>query len=138
MPALRQRWLSRSRRVAVCASALASTNADLHPYGSAAHAINLLEGFESLNVSGNFLPPPGSLGPEFVQYVFLLIDHRTGRTIETLPMVQLPGGDDWSGSFSPGVKTIPRGSVEVRPAPAGTDPSVLGAAVLRGDLRRCR
>ena len=127
----------RGRPVTVCSVALVSQSSDLHPYGEATVAINRLEGFESLDVVGNLLPSPDSFGSAYGQYAFTLADPATGRVIETLLMTQLPGGTDWAGSFSPGVKTIPRGVVRVLPTPAGSVAGPFGPAVLRGDLRRC-
>jgi hypothetical protein len=124
--------------VSVCSVALSSPGADLHPYGEATHAINLLEGFESLDVVGNFLPEPTSFGPSYGDYAFTLSDPATGRVVETFLMARLPGGDDWAGSFSPGVKTIVPGPVRVQPVPAGSPAGPFGPVVIAGDLRRCR
>ncbi|MCY0878778.1 MAG: peptidoglycan-binding protein [Firmicutes bacterium] len=126
-----------SPTVSVCSVALLSQTANLHPYGVASLVINEAEGFESLDVVGNFLNPPGTFG-NFSSYAFTLTDPLSGEVLETIPMVRTstttnPG--DWAGSFSPGVKTIPQGVVTVYPYNRTT--GSLGAPVLQGSLANC-
>jgi peptidoglycan hydrolase-like protein with peptidoglycan-binding domain len=126
--------------VSVCSVGLVSQTPDLHPYGSATIAINLAEGFESLNVTGNLLPPPANFGTQFGQYAFTVTDPATGGIFGRGLMVQLPGQAepaDWAGSLSVGVQTIPRGRVTVYPTPAASETGPFGPAVLAGDLSTC-
>jgi peptidoglycan hydrolase-like protein with peptidoglycan-binding domain len=125
--------------VSVCAAPLRSATPDLHPYGAAAHVVNLREGFESLDVTGNFLPDPSHFGARFGAYAFLLFAPGTGRLVTAQPMTRLSGAEpeDWAGSYSPGVKSIPRGRVEVRPTPPGAPDGPYGPTVLVGSLSEC-
>jgi len=128
-----------SQNVTACSVALTSQSSDLHPFGVAAHVINVSEGFESLDVVGNMLPEPSSFGSQFGQYAFTLTDPATGMVVEQELMVRLPGGppSDWAGSFSPGVKSIPNGVVTVLPTPTGSATGPYGPAVLAGNLANC-
>lgn len=121
--------------VAVSSVALTSTTGDLHPYGEASLVVNQSEGFESLDVVGNFLPEPSSLGPSFTGYAFTLTDPGTGTVVATRALVRLTVGPpaDWAGTHSPGVKTIPAGPVTIYASAGPLGP--LGPAVLTGDLR---
>ncbi len=124
-------------QVSVCSVGLTSQTTDLHPYGEASLVINQLEGFESLDVAGNFLPDPSTFGSAFSLYSFTLTDPTTGSVIETEQMIQSPSStspQDWVGTFSPGVKTIPPGIVTIYPS---TPNGVLGPAVLSGNLQKC-
>lgn len=124
-------------KVSVCCVALTSQTSDLHPYGQAAHVINEEEGFESLDVVGNFLEPPSSLG-NYNQYGFTLYDANTGSTVASEPMIRVsPSADpgDWAGTYSPGVKSIP--SVKVAVYPMNTSTGRKGNIVLAGNTANC-
>jgi peptidoglycan hydrolase-like protein with peptidoglycan-binding domain len=125
--------------VSVCAAPLRSATPDLHPYGCAVHVINLKEGFESVDVTGNFLPDPSHFGGQFGGYAFLLFAPRTDHVVAAEPMTRLSAAEpeDWAGSYSPGVKSIPRGRVEVRPIPAASPNGPYGPVVLTGFLGEC-
>ncbi len=123
--------------VRVCCVGLTSKTSDLHPYGVAALVINVAEGFESLDVTGNVLNPPSSYG-KFNAFEFTLTDPKTGSVIETVSMVQVSADNnpgDWSGAFSPGVKEIPQGIVTVYPV--NTTTGATGLAILQGNLKNC-
>jgi peptidoglycan hydrolase-like protein with peptidoglycan-binding domain len=123
-------------KVTACSVPLVTQSTDLHPYGVASLVINQREGFESLDVVGNFLPDPSTFGSRFTQYTFTLTDPRTGQVIVTAPMVQTPTSvspEDWVGTFSPGVKTIVQGIVTIYPSGSGG----LGPSVLSGNLQQC-
>jgi peptidoglycan hydrolase-like protein with peptidoglycan-binding domain len=123
-------WPPPVPKVTVVSVGLTSTTSDLHPYGEATLVINEAEGFESLDVVGNFLPPPP---PPFTQFAFTLTN-PSGTVVAQQPMVVVNPGPppDWAGTYSPGVKSIPTGIVTVYAAtPTGT----LGPSVLTGDLR---
>lgn len=122
--------------VRVLAAPLTSATQDHHPYGMAAHVINVLEGFESLDVVGNFLPDPTSFGSQYGQYAFTLTGSQS-RAIEAqglMVKISTDSVSDWAGSFSPGVKSIPPGDVAVMPTPAGSAGGPYGPVVLRGHL----
>ncbi|MBX5467736.1 MAG: peptidoglycan-binding protein [Firmicutes bacterium] len=124
--------------VKVCCAPLVTATSDLHPYGMVTHVINLREGFESIDVAGNFLPEPDSFGNGYNQYVAILRDLHTAALVAQVPMVPLTSTlpRDWGGSFSPGVKTIPGLRVEIVPSgPEASGP--YGPAVLRGRLQPC-
>lgn len=125
--------------VSVCSTALVTTTSDLHPYGAATLAINEREGFESLDVVGNMLPSPGSFGMQYTQYIFTLTDPSTGNVVVIASMVMIPGPapNDWAGTYSPGVKTIPQGTVTVYAATSAPGPGFEGPSVLKGDLGLC-
>jgi hypothetical protein len=115
---------------------LVTQTADLHPYGVASLVINQREGFESLDVVGNFLPDPSTFGSGFTQYTFTLTDPHTGQVVATAPMIQTPTSvspEDWAGTFSPGVKTIVQGIVTIYPSGSHG----LGPSVLSGNLEQC-
>lgn len=123
--------------VTVCSVALTTTTGDLHPYGVASLVINQSEGFESLDVTGNGLNPPSYYG-SYNAYQFTLTDPKTRAVIETVVMTLVtqdtnPG--DWSGTFSPGVKEIPRGMVAVYPLNTMTGET--GSSIVKGDLAHC-
>lgn len=123
--------------VSVCSVGLSSQTSDLHPYGVASIVINQAEGFESLDVIGNMLNAPSSYGT-FNAYQFTLTDPSTGQVIETEPMVLVSGTStlgDYAGTFSPGVKTIPQGTVAI--APVNTATNQAGSAILAGSLASC-
>ncbi len=120
-----------SAQIRVCCVGLHSATTDLHPYGDAVHAVNEAEGFESLDVTGHVLPSLS--GTPYSQYSFTLTDPATGRVVATQPLVPL-SEEDWAGTYSPGVKTIPRGRVDVFPNSSCSS----GPVVLRGDLANCR
>ncbi len=125
-------------KVSVCCVALTSQTSDLHPYGQAAHVVNEEEGFESLDVVGNFLPPPSNYG-NYDRYGFTLYDASTGSKIVSEPMVRVSESVDpgeWAGTHSPGVKTIPPVKVTVYPMNASTGRT--GNIVLAGNTRDCR
>jgi len=124
--------------VTVCSVALGpeGEGEDLHPYGEASHVINRLEGFESLDVVGNLLPDPSSFGSAYGQYAFTLT--YRGRLVASGLMTALPVSGDWAGSYSPGVATIPNGTVRVMPTPAGSESGPFGPVVLMGNLGHCR
>lgn len=120
----------------VLSVALTSSRSDLHPYGEASHVINEAEGFESLDVIGNFLPDPTTFGSSFSRYAFVLVNPSTSAKVTTQVMTKVTTGtppSDWAGTYSPGVKTIPNGVVTVYPSNATG--SLLGPAALHGDLR---
>ncbi|PSR21622.1 MAG: peptidoglycan-binding protein [Sulfobacillus acidophilus] len=124
-------------QVTVCSIGLASQTADLHPYGEATLVVNQLEGFESLDVVGNMLNPPYSYG-QYNSFLFTLTDPVTGQVIENIAMVptnkgQNPG--DWAGTFSPGVKAIPAGTVSIYPV--NTITGQMGPLLLQGHLKNC-
>ncbi len=124
-------------KVTVCSVGLTTVSADLHPYGEASVVINQLEGFESLDVVGNFLPDPSAFGAEYTLYGFSLTDPISGRTVVTSPMFltsQATEPEDWAGTYSPGVSTIPHGVVTVY---AQTSRGVRGPAVLSANLQQC-
>ncbi|MDA8192416.1 MAG: peptidoglycan-binding protein [Thermaerobacter sp.] len=120
--------------VEVCSVALTSQTSDLHPYGAACVVVNQAEGFESLDVTGNLLPNPGDLGP-YSTYFFTLTNPSTGLLVLTAPMIPLPTDQDWAGSYSPGVSTIVRGVVAIRPGTTGGAP--LGPVVVAGNAANC-
>lgn len=127
-----------SPQVSVCSTPLTSRTDDLHPYGEASLVINESEGFESLDVVGNLLPAPASFGSPYGAYAFVLVNPATGQTYGERLMTLLAGGtDDWGGSLSVGVATIPRGPVTVYPTPAGSATGPYGPAVLGGNLGNC-
>jgi peptidoglycan hydrolase-like protein with peptidoglycan-binding domain len=121
--------------VTVSSVALTSATGDLHPYGETSLVVNQSEGFENLDVIGNFLPEPSSLGPSFIGYAFTLTDPGTGTVVATRALVRRTVGPpaDWAGTHSPGVKTIPAGPVTIYASAGPLGP--LGPAVLTGDLR---
>ncbi|POB11595.1 peptidoglycan-binding protein [Sulfobacillus sp. hq2] len=124
-------------QVSVCSAPLMTVTSDLHPYGSASLVINELEGFESLDVVANFVPAPQTFGKRFQRYFFTLTNPVTGNLVVTTPMFLTSAKEppqDWAGSYSPGVSTIPLGVVTVR---AGTVDGVLGPAVLSANLHDC-
>lgn len=118
-------------QVHTCCVGLHSATADLHPYGDAVHVVNEAEGFESLDVTGHLLPSLS--GTPYTQYTFTLTDPATGCVVATQPLIPL-SEEDWAGTYSPGVKTIPPGRVDVFP----TSSCSFGPVVLRGDLVDCR
>lgn len=124
--------------VTTCSAPLISQTSDLHPYGEASLVINQAEGFESLDVVANLLNPPSTYG-NFNGYAFLLTDPNTGQTVATGPMTLVTADDnpgDWAGTYSPGVSTIPKGTVAVyafNPTGGGT----YGTLVLKGALSQC-
>jgi len=127
-------------QVSVCSAGLTSQTSDLHPYGEASLVINLAEGFESVDVVGNFLPAPSTFGAQFGAYAFELIG-SSGAILAQVLMVGLPAPSptgDWAGSYSPGVYAIPKGVVRVLPTPAGSPGGPYGPVVLQGDLNQCR
>ena len=124
--------------VTTCGVGLTSQTSDLHPYGEATIAINRLEGFESLDVVGNNLPAPSTFGSQYGAYAFTLTNPSTGQVIASQLMTPLPGGaNDWGGSLSVGVATIPKGLVTVYPTRTGSATGPYGTAVLRGNLTNC-
>jgi peptidoglycan hydrolase-like protein with peptidoglycan-binding domain len=124
--------------VTVCAVALTTQTGDLHPYGEAAIVINGAEGFESLDVVGNLLPPPSTFGGAYGQYAFTLTNPATGQIFGQELMTPLPGANqDWGGSLSVGVATIPTGVVTVYPTASGSATGPYGPAVLAGNLANC-
>jgi peptidoglycan hydrolase-like protein with peptidoglycan-binding domain len=125
-------------QVTVCSVALTSQTSDLHPYGVASIVVNVAEGFESLDVVGNLLPDPSTFGSGYGQYAFTLTNPATGGLYGQQLMTALPGGaQDWGGSLSVGVATIPKGVVTVYPTPAGSATGPYGPAVLAGNLANC-
>ena len=124
--------------VQVCCVPLASATDDLHPYGVAVHAVNISEGFESVDVVGNTLPAPSCFGSQYGQYAFRLTNRQTG-IVSTFLMTALSGTTpgDWAGTYSPGVVSIPAGLVQVVPTPSGSTSGPFGPAVLSGDLTSC-
>ena len=123
--------------VTVCSVGLTSQTSDVHPYGAATLVINEAEGFESLDVVGNMLNPPSNYG-NFNAYRFTLTDPVTGNVIERINMVLTTSSSnpgDWAGTFSPGVKTIPQGTVSVYPV--NTTSGNIGPLLLRGSLQYC-
>ena len=125
-------------QVSVCSIGLTSQTGDLHPYGVASLVINVAEGFESLDVVGNTLPNPSTFGSQFGAYAFQLTS--SGVVVAQFLMTALPSPistGDWAGSYSPGVKTIPKGIVQVLPTPAGSATGPYGPVVLQGDLSQC-
>lgn len=134
-------WPSTTPPVSVttCTVGLVTQSADLHPYGEATIVVNELEGFESLDVVGNNLPAPSSFGSTFSAYALTLTNPSTGQVAASQLMTALPGGaDDWGGSVSVGVATIPKGVVTVYPTVGGSAGGPYGPAVLRGNLANCR
>jgi peptidoglycan hydrolase-like protein with peptidoglycan-binding domain len=125
--------------VTTCTTSLMSP-VDPHIYGMASLVINQLEGFESLDVVGNLLPDPSSFGAAYGQYAFTLTDQRTGQLVTAQLMNQLPSfglPSDWAGAYSPGVKEIPQGTVDVYPTPSGSASGPYGPKVLTGNLAQC-
>lgn len=125
-------------QVTVCSTPLTTTTGDSHPYGEASLVLNVSEGFESLDVVGNFLNPPGQYG-NYDAYVFVYTDNVTGEVYETITMTQTtsesnPG--DWAGTYSPGVKTIPEGVVSIYPI--NTTTGNMGELILAGTLQNCQ
>lgn len=124
--------------VTVCSTPLTTQSTDLHPYGVASLVINQAEGFESLDVVGNDLPDPADFGTQFSQYAFTLTDPVTHVIIVQALMIVVNGiRADWAGTYSPGVKTIPRGTVTVYPTPDGSATGPYGPAVIGGNLANC-
>ncbi len=126
-------------QVSVCSVGLTSQTMDLHPYGSASLVINESEGFESLNVVGNFLPEPSTFGSQYGAYAFKLTA-PSGVVVAQILMSALPTAaatGDWAGAYSPGVSDIPKGLVQVLPAPAGSPGGPYGPVVLQGNLASC-
>jgi peptidoglycan hydrolase-like protein with peptidoglycan-binding domain len=124
--------------VTVCSVALTSTTSNLTPYGEASLVINQSQGFESLDVVGNFLPSPSSYGSSYTIYLFTLTNPSTLQVLVTQPMVRVSGPTpptDWAGAYSPGVSTITKGIVNVYPAVSASGP--MGASILRGNLQNC-
>lgn len=129
--------VSVSPNVSVCCVALTSQTSDLHPYGQAVHVVNEAEGFESLDVVGNFLPRPSSCG-NYDQYGFTLKDASTGSTVACEPMVRVSESVDpgeWAGTHSPGVKSIP--SVKVMVYPMNSSTGRMGSTILAGNTENC-
>ncbi len=123
--------------VTLCQTALLTQTPSLTPYGVATIAINQDEGFESLDVVGNLLPPPSSFGA-FNAYAFLLIDPSSGQTLamEAMTLVSMddnPG--DWAGAYSPGVSSILPGRVSVYAYHTST--ALYGSLVLQGTFSGC-
>lgn len=113
---------------------LVSQISSLHPYGEASLVVNQAEGFESLDVVANFLNPPATCG-EFNAYAFLLTDPSTGQTLASAVMTLVSADDDpgdWAGTYSPGVFTIPNGTVSVYAF--NTIDNTYGMLVLQGAL----
>lgn len=126
-----------SPKASVCSVPLVSQTQALHPYGVAALVINEMEGFESLDVVGNMLNPPAWYGL-YDTYQFSLNDPDTGHLIETEIMRPVGGTDDqpdYAGTYSPGVKSIPKAIVTVHPYNSLT--TQIGMPVLRGVLKSC-
>jgi len=122
----------------VCSIPLLTATSNLHPYGAAAIVINEAEGFESLDVVGNLLPDPSTFGSAYGAYAFVLTLPQSQTVYGQGLMTALPGQTgDWGGSLSPGVVTIPKGTVTVYPTPAGSATGPYGPAVLHGDLSTC-
>ena len=125
-------------RVTVCSIGLTSTTSNLTPYGEASLVINQSQGFESLDVVGNYLPAPSFYGSSYNTYVFTLTDPTTLQVLVTLTMTLVSpptAPTDWAGAYSPGVSTIKPGIVTVYPAVSTT--GALGPAVLQGNLQHC-
>jgi len=123
--------------VTTCTAPLVSQTSNLHPYGEASLVINQAEGFESLDVVANFLNPPSEYG-NFNAYAFRLTDPSTGQTAASGPMTLVSADDnpgDWAGTYSPGVVTIPNGTVSVYTF--NTISGTYGLLVLQGDLADC-
>jgi peptidoglycan hydrolase-like protein with peptidoglycan-binding domain len=118
--------------VTVCSVGLTTTTSDLHPYGEATLVINQLEGFESLDVVGNLLPSLS--GTSYAGYVFTLTNPSTGVVVVTGTMNPLTTDGDWAGSYSPGVSTIPAGTVTIYPVTSG---GTQGPSVVSGNLANC-
>lgn len=124
--------------VTTCSVGLVTGSTDLHPYGEATIAVNELEGFESLDVVGNNLPEPSSFGSDFSAYAFTLTNPSTGQVVASQLMTPLPGDtDDWGGSVSVGVATIPKGVVTVYPTVENSATGPYGPAVIGGNLANC-
>ncbi len=126
-------------QVSVCSIGLTSQTGDLHPYGAAALVINQAEGFESVDVVGNFLPDPSTFGSQYGAYAFQLLS-PTGTPAAQILMSALPTAaatGDWAGSYSPGVYDIAKGTVQVLPTPTGSATGPYGPPVLEGDLTQC-
>lgn len=124
-------------KITVCSVGLTSQTPDLHPYGVASLVVNRLEGFESLDVVGNFLPAPSTYGA-YNGYQFTLTKAESGKIIETQPMTAVGESHDirdYAGTFSPGVKTIPAAIVTIYPV--NTHFGHVGPAILSGSLSHC-
>ena len=123
--------------VSTCTIGLLSQTSNLHPYGVASLVVNEAEGFESLDVVGNFLNPPSSYG-SYNSFQFILRNPSTSAIVATVPMILVSSGNnpgDWAGAYSPGVSTIPKGTVTVYPY--NTTTTSRGSAVLAGNLANC-
>ncbi len=126
-------------QVSVCSIGLVSQTMDLHPYGSASLVINEAEGFESVNVVGNFLPEPSTFGSSYGAYAFQIMA-PSGTVVAQGLMSALPTAaatGDWAGAYSPGVSDIPKGLVQVLPTPTGSPSGPYGPVVLQGNLAGC-
>ena len=123
--------------VSVCSTPLLTQNGDLHLYGEATLVVNESEGFESLDVIGNLLPDPSTFGASFGAYAFVLTQPNSTSVYGQALMTELPTAGDWGGSLSPGVVTLPKGTVTVYPTPAGSATGPYGPPVLGGSLANC-
>jgi peptidoglycan hydrolase-like protein with peptidoglycan-binding domain len=113
-------WPTAMPQVSVCSVPLRSATSDLHPYGVASIVVNLAEGFESLDVVANLLPDPSSFGSAYGQYAFTLTQPGTGTVFGQGLLTLLPGGtQDWGGSLSVGVATIPKAMAPLGPLTTG-------------------
>ncbi len=123
-------------RVTVCSVALVSTST-LHPYGEAALVINREEGFESLDVVINMVNPPSNYG-SFDAFRVTLTDPNSGVVVANSNMVRVSSSTnpaDWAGTYSPGVRVIPKGLVKVYPVNVST--GLLGPLLFQGNLADC-
>lgn len=122
-----------TRQVGVCSVGLTSTiTTNPAPYGAATIVTNEAEGFESLDVTAHELPSLS--GTTYDRYNFTLTDPTTGQVVVDEEMTFFGGANNWVGMYTPGVVTIPTGTVRVYAhASSGSN----GSPVLTGNLADC-
>lgn len=123
-------------QVTVCSTALVG-NSTLHFYGEASLVVNRIEGFESLDVVINLMNPPSNYG-NFNAYRATLTDPSTGSVVANSNLVRVTTStnpSDWAGTYSPGVRIIPKGTVSIYPVNVAT--GQFGPLLLQGNLQDC-
>jgi peptidoglycan hydrolase-like protein with peptidoglycan-binding domain len=113
--------------VSECSVALMPTAIAASAYGGAVF-VTVASGAFSVDVVGNRLPDPSSIGPSYTQYVFTVTG--SGGVVYQSPMGQIPTGPGYAGHVDgTGLIATPGGSTTVY---AATASGQLGPAVLTG------